>query len=359
MTQKHTHTHTLEELLRVTDTTAMNFGIEDVAAAVQADLDAHNAVLQDIVADFAGVTTEREMASGGAVDGEMVEVDSRARSATQGMGEPGSIALPLRDHQFAVGFEADFLRRATPAQIAVRTQQAQKAHINGLTRGIRNAIFNPTDYTFRDRLVDRKELTIRALVNGDGQPIITGPNGENFDPATHTHYNAVAGAPMAADVDNYLISEIAEHQNNNVIRVYINRGDLTTFEGVTSFKEYQRPGLVFYPGADGIPQTTRDITRTDNRAVGMLGDAELWTKPWIPQGYALAVNVNAADKPLMLRNPTEAVSPVGLYLKGAITTFPLQAQYMHAAFGFGAYNRTAAAILKFGGGSTVYAAPTF
>lgn len=358
MTQKYTKTHTLEDLLKVTDVTAMNFGIEDVAGAVQEDLNAHNAVLQDIVSDFAGTTTEREMASGGSVDGEMVEVDSRARSATQGMGEPGSIALPLRDHQFAIGFEADFLRRATPAQIAVRVLQSQKAHINGLTRGIRNAIFGSANYTFRDRLVDRKELTIRALVNGDGQPIITGPNGESFDGAAHTHYNAVTTL-TAANVDSLLITHIAEHQNNNAIRIYINRGDLATWEALSSFKEYVRPGLVFYPGADGLPTRTLDTTRTDNRAVGMVGDAELWTKPWIPQGYALAVNVNATDKPLMMRNPTEAVGPTGLYLKGEITTFPLQSQYMHAAFGFGAYNRTAAAVLQFGGADTTYDIPTF
>jgi hypothetical protein len=116
---------------------------------------------------------------------------------------------------------------------------------------------------------------------------------------------------------------------------------------------YLDPRLTINANANQ-PQTRVDLTRMDNRAIGIFGAAEVWVKPWIPANYLLVTDVGSNAKPLVLRNPVN--SPVGLHFEAAIETFPLRAEYSEHQFGFGAWNRLNGAVLQFNNGT--YSAPT-
>ena len=102
------------------------------------------------------------------------------------------------------------------------------------------------------------------------------------------------------------------------------------------------------------PGVTLDISRTDNRAIGVIGSAELWVKPWIPANYALAWDANG-PKPLAFRQRAQT-GLQGLRIAATNSNYPLTAQYMEAEFGMGVWTRTNGAVLYFGG--TSYTDPT-
>ena len=110
---------------------------------------------------------------------------------------------------------------------------------------------------------------------------------------------------------------------------------------------------VIYRNTD-TPGQTLDISRLDNRAIGIFGGAEIWVKSWMPNNYVFVWD-SGSDKPLVVRQRANGTSP-GLRIAATNSSFPLYAQYMEAEFGVAVYNRTNGAVLFFGG--TSYANPT-
>src|SRR5690625_4405137 len=170
---------------------------EQLAQSINTEIEAHNNLTQDMLSVLAETTTQREGAWGGGMRGEMIEVDEYGRAPTQNQGLPGRLGWPLRKFQHNIGWTNDFFLQATPADLAQVFQAARRADALGIRRGLREAVFTPTNRTMRDVFVDKAEITVRALVNGDGEPIPVGPNGETFDVDTHTQYNVTAGATLA------------------------------------------------------------------------------------------------------------------------------------------------------------------
>lgn len=346
-----TGTHDISTLLATRFQSAASFGLDTIQQVLAADVAAHNAIVQEMVGGMCEVTSDRQRRYGTSSSGEMVEVDEYGRAQTQ-VDRPGAtVGFPLRLFQYNLGWTAKWFETHTPADMATAVQAAQKAHLRRVQTEIKRAVYLSANYTFNDFLVDRVDLAVKRFVNADSAGIPDGPNGENFDGSSHTHYDAING--LTADATKAIINDVIEHGHGNSVKLAISRTDETTVRGLSGFTAYPDPRIIYR--ASDTPGTTLDISRLDNRAIGILGGAEVWVKPWAIANYLFAWDDGDPNKPLAFRQ-REQQTLQGLRIASTLDTHPLYAQYMEAEFGVGVWTRTNGAVLYFGAGS--WADPT-
>lgn len=347
-----TGTLSIADLLANRFQSVTQFGENTVAEVLQRDLENHNAIMRDVMTPFADITTDRQRIQGTSQSGEMIEADEFSRGPTQKDLPGQTVGFPLKRYQYAVGWTRDYLRRRTPADIANSQIAAERAHIRQVIAQMKRAIFNPINYTFRDMLVDNVDFPVKALINADGSGIAMGPNGEEFDGATHTHYLGSATLTTAA-VDG-AINTVVEHGHGQNVVIHINKANEVAFRALTGFVAFLDPAIDPPDTATTAGQTL-DITRLDNRAIGRYGGATVWVKPWMIANYLWVAAMGASAKPFAFREQ-EDTAMRGLYMAGEIDAFPLRTQYLQADFGIGVWNRTNGAVLKFD--NATYSAPT-
>ncbi len=343
----NTGTHDISSLLAANIQSVAAFGEDRISEILSADLAAHNAITTEMINEMATPSTDRQRVYGTSADGEMVEVDEYGAAPTQKAKTGFTVGFPLRLFQFNLGWTRKWMQNHTPADMAIATQGAERAHQRAIAREIKRAIFGSANFTWTDHLVDNVSLSVKRLVNADSAGIPSGPNGEAFDGATHTHYDAINGLTAAALLAS--INDVVEHGFGGAVRVYINKADETAVRALTGFVAYPDPRIV-YRNAD-TPGQTLDVSRMDNRAIGIFGAAEVWVKSWALAGYTFAFDAASPQKPLVLRTRT----PGGFNLSIAAEqdAYPLHAQFLEDEYGFGVWNRTNGAVLYFGGASYV------
>lgn len=346
-----TGTFDISTLLETRFQSAAGFGLDRIQEVLEADVAAHNAIVEEMVGGMCEVTADRQRRYGTSASGEMVEVDEYGRSQTQ-VDRPGAtVGFPMRLFQFGLGWTAKWFETHTPADMATAVQNAEKAHLRRVQREIKRAVYLSANYTFNDFLVDKVDLAVKRFVNADSAGVPDGPNGETFDGSSHTHYDAINGLTAAAT--KTLINDVIEHGHGNSVRLAISRTDETTVRALTGFVAYPDPRIIYR--ATDTPGTTLDISRLDNRPIGIFEGAEVWVKPWAIASYLFAWDDGDPMKPLAFRQ-REAQTLQGLRIAATLNTHPLYAQYMEAEFGVGVWTRTNGGVLYFGGAS--YTDPT-
>jgi hypothetical protein len=340
-----TGTHTLADLQAATDTTITRYGIEDVLDVIQTEIEAHNRQVTEMVADFATPTTEREEPVGGVTTFDMEEADENNRPRTQKPGTPDKVGYPLRRFTVGIGWTAEFFAQATPARMAELLLEAQGAHLKAHIAQIRKALLSPTNYSFYPYIADLRDtqVDVKALYNGDGMVPPVGPNLEQFA-GTHNHY--LASATLTTLAVSGLIATVTEHSTNARVMVFINKADAAAWSALSTFRPYLDVRERARLDRDVATGSNLDTGITDNRAIGIIDGAEVWTKPWMPQNYSVAVNANAPQRALRMREAQNAARR-GLRTVGQVANFPLQAEIMEALFGYGVHNRGASAALQF------------
>ena len=341
-----TGTHDINSLLTVDFQSVVEYGMDTVQEVLQADLAAHNEIVLDMVGNLCEITTDRQRIYGSSVNGQMIEVDEYGRPPTQVVKSGSTVAFPLRKFAFALGWTSTWFKVHTPADMARAVLNGQKAHFQRVQQEIRRAVFGATNYSFNDHLVDKVDLAVKRFVNADGAPIADGPNGETFDGLTHTHYAAVAS--VTEEQVLALIEDVVEHGHGAAVKLVIARADETAVRSFASFQPYVDPRMVYR--VSDTPAAALDIARVDNRAIGILGAAEVWVKPWGLADYYFCYDADSPGKPLAFRQ-REQTSLQGLAVAAALDTHPLYAQYMEAEFGIGVWTRTNGAALYTGGGT--------
>jgi len=347
----NTGTMDINTLLATRYSSAVDYGLEKIQAVLAADIAAHNAIVTELVSDLCEVTTDRQRRYGSSVDGEMVEVDEYGRAPTQ-ISKPGAtVGFPLRLFQFSIGWTEKWLQLHSPADMAIATQGAEKAHLRAIQRDIKRAIFGSANYTFNDFLVDKVDLSVKRFINADSSAIPDGPNGETFDGTSHTHYDA--SATLTAAAVKASINDVIEHGFGGAVRLAISKTDETAVRALTGFVAYPDPRVI-YRNTD-TPGQTLDISRLDNRAIGIFEGSEVWVKPWMLANYTFTWDAASPNKPLAFRQRASAALN-GLRIAATIQTFPLTAQYMEAEWGVGVWTRTNGAALYFA--NATWADPT-
>lgn len=349
-------THTLSDLLAAKNLTVVDYGLENIQRVVQKEIDAHNAVLDSMLNDLSEPTTDRAGVSGASSEGQFLETDEFGRTPTQKGTQFGTVAFPLRPYQSAIGWTDKFFKSATPADLAIMFQRRLRADVLNLQYEIKRAIFPATNFTFTDKLIDGSPLAVKRFLNADGDVISAGPNGEVFNGATHQHYIATATLTTAG-VDT-LTQTVIEHGHGEGIRIYIARADLATWRALTGFVQAQPVTIIGALTANQVNQTVGGVLdpgRVDNRLEGYYNGVPIFTKPWMPAGYAFCFAANDIRKPLKRR---ERVSEAlrGLRVAAQISVHPMYAEYLEREIGFGVSTRTNGAILQFNNAS--YTSPS-
>lgn len=350
---QRTGTYTLPDLLaaRFAEVRAVEYGIDNLVATLQADVEAHNAIMEDLVGEFADPTFDIFRRQGTSTDGEFQEVDEFGRAPTQKVAPGQTVGFPLRKFQHPLGWTQDFQDRASVQDFAIGQINAQKAHRRLVARELKRAIYGAANYTWVDIYTPNAiDIPVKAFYNADGAGIPNGPNGEVFNGATHTHY--LASATLTTAAADSLILTIIEHGFGSTLRIYINRADEAAWRLLSGFQAYPADYLTRGTPTTLMPGGTLDMTRVDNRAIGRYGAAEIWVKPWAVANYAICLSSGSA-KPLAWRR--DRIRP-GLYLAATMNIFPLFAQYMQVFLGFGVWNRGNGAVLQFNNGT--YSTPS-
>lgn len=347
-----TGTYDVASLLANRAQTVEQFGEDEFAQIAQAELEAHNRLVNEMLNEIAEPTTDRQRRTGNDSRGELIAVDEYGRGVTQKSAGGYNIGFPMRAYQYNLGWTRKYFQQQTVADATQRMVDAQTAHRVGMLRELKRAAYLSANYTFTDRLVaPQLDLPVKRFVNADSATIRNGPNAEVFDGSTHTHYLANASLTAAALLS--LVNTIVEHGVNDgeQVRIVISQTDRTAVEALAGFKAYPDPRINYV--ATDQNRTTIALNQLTNLAIGTFGAAEVWVKPWAIANYAFGYVSNAAVRPLVLRT---RAGNAGLAIAAEIDTYPLRAQYMETEFGLGAWNRTAAGVLYFAGGT--YTDPT-
>ncbi|MCP5101019.1 MAG: hypothetical protein GY943_36170 [Chloroflexi bacterium] len=339
---------TIQELLAVEDN-SITYGLDNLQEILAADLAAHNQIVVEMVGELCEVTTEHSAKYGASQDQDMTEVDEFGRGESQQPTSGSNASFPLRKFTRPISWTHSWFQQATVADVARSVIGVQTAHLKEIQKQIKYAVFRASNYTFTDHLINKVDLPVKRFANADGQAIPNGPNGEVYDAGVHTHFDAIAGLTNAAL--HALIDDVVEHGHGNMVKVYINRGDETTVSALADFKPYSDPRIILGTHMNQAGGQL-DISRLDNRAIGIFGAAEVWVKPWVPANYAFCADVAAPEKALAFRQRVQ-VPLQGLYIAAEYTNHPMYARLMEADFGIGTRTRTNGAVLYFGGGAWV------
>lgn len=333
--------------------TVAQVGEDRVWESIESYLAAHNAILNEQLADLVERTTERLAGVGGVADMSMEELDEFGRADAQKVTAGALLGFPLRLYGVAVQWTRKWFANHTPAELVAQIDAAMTADILNVQKQIKRAIFIPTNYTFVDKLIDRVEIPVKALVNADGMTIPSGPNGETFNAATHTHYLARASTSLAASDVTNLLATVAEHYNSGDLKLYINQAQESTIRGFTSnFTPYVDARIIPSNGTT-VARGALDQSNIYNRAIGVFDQAEVWVKPWIPAGYLFAW-MRGQQPPLAFRERRQGSGDFQLDYENE--QYPLRARQMGREFGIGVRTRINGAVLY--AGDTVYAAPS-
>jgi len=266
------------------------------------------------------------------------------------------VGWPLRKQGYAIQWTRTYMEIKTGAELAAQFDAAREADVRRIRRDIARAFFNPTNnLTYKDRLVDGMVLPIRAFLNADSTAVPIGPNGEQFDASTHTHYIGT-GSLVAANV-SALIETVLEHDPNARLVLYINRAQEAAIRGMTAnFTAYTDPRIIQGSGVTRA-NGSLDMGQLANRAIGIFDAAEVWVKPWVPASYMAVVNLSATEKPLRIRTRTGTMEgPGALTIAADHEHYPLRAQTMDREYGIAPWNRASVAVLYTA--NATYAAPT-
>jgi hypothetical protein len=350
-------TYSLEDLLAQRFVPASEFGFDAIAKAIQARFDWLNAQVSDQVGMIAESTQDVRRIYGASEDGDMVEVDELGVARTQKDAQGEEIDFPLRKFSRSTGWTADYMARATPADLATKALGFETAYITRFRNEIAAALFAKTNYSFVDKFGDGTTLAVKRLLNADGMQIPNAPDGTAFVKATHNHYMGTAGAALAYTDIDLLISNVAEHGATNV-QLLINQANVSTLTGLASTKFTALTlAVVAVPGRTSGTVETQVVTDDPaNKLVGYWAGYPVYTRSWIPSGYYMANAVGATMKPLVHRLDKFTVLN-GLRLVYQFNNHPLTAQTFEAEIGFGAWGRHSAAILD-GAHQTTYSNPS-
>ncbi len=349
-------THSITDLLAVTNQSIAQFGEGSVAEAFAAELTAHNGLVANMLQELTSFGDEQITMYGGSSDIVAVDTDEFGRSDAQKPATGVNVGFPLRNWDVTLQWTRLYMETHTPADAAKTLDAAKVADLKAIQRAIRRALYTPTNnLTFVDRRSNNMAvLPVRALLNADSGAVPVGPNGETFDGATHTHYLATASL-VAANV-SALIATVTEHEAGGEVRLYINAADEAAIRAMTSNFTPYFDSRITPANNVAAGNAALNVQNTNNRAIGIFNNAEVWVKPWVLASYLVAMRVGSSIKPLRARTRTGSLTGLGEFaLRFEHEHYPLRSETMSREIGFGVHNRAAAAVLYTGGGA--YSAP--
>lgn len=359
------------EALRIAGGTVISYGEDRVWEAVNALLNAHNALLADQMRVLCEVTTTRFGRVGAGSTMTMQKLDETGVPQPQAITAGAEQGLPLERWGNGLQWTKLYLEQCSMEEFAAQLEALLTSDLRNTQNLLRTALFNATNYTFYDRFCDGVALGVKRLQNADSSPMMPGPNGETFTASSHTHY-AGTSSFVVGDLTT-LIGNVTEHYNSGDMYVYINSAQEATVKAFTGFTAYLETSIIPASTTSYSDKQKLDMANTYNRAIGRIGGAEVWIKPWIPASYVLAFITGRPPLRMRVRGNGGAVDGSGsnnsimnggtirgngdLTLVADVDLYPLRSKMYLREIGFGAWHRTSAAVLYTA--NATYASPTF
>lgn len=344
-------TNTTLDTLAASQQTVAQFGEDRAFDAIEAGFQAHNAIVRELLTDLVELTTDRQRRYGGSDTMEMQDLDQFGTPLAQKITAGTTVGFPLRKAGGSLQWTRTALEVMPATQIAANVNAMMAADMRRIQRDIKRALYTPTNASFVDVLVDNVTLAVKALVNADGAGIPTGPSGEEFPGATHTHYLAVA-APAAAN-SKALVNTVIEHHAQGMPRLYIAQADEATVRGFAGFQPYMDPRVILGSGSSR-GDAALNVLNINNRAIGVFEGAEVFVKPWAIANFQVAHQSGLGTRPLVMRTRGGDFGDLRLVYEDEL--HPLRARVYEREFGIGVWTRTAAAVLQTN--NAAYTAPT-
>lgn len=350
----------LDTLAAVQNTTVALYGIDNAYQAIQTTLDAHNILVDEMLRDLVEVTTDNFRNYGGGTSGRrMQELDEWGAPDTQKTGAGVNVGFPLRIYGDALGWTQTWMEIHSPADMAAQVNDMLTGDLLTLESAITRPLYYPTNVTFLDRLERNVSLPLKALLNADSAAIPPGPNGEAYNAATHTHYLWSTTFTEAAALAQ--IAHVQEHRTLGQIQYWINSADEATVRAFTGFKPYVDSRILVQNSNAAYAAGPLDMTNVGNRAIGVLGAAEVWVKPYALASYPIAIRLMAGAKPLAMRvRGAPGGGSAGLDRLRLVTTHnhhPLYASMYGREYGIAVWNRDMAAISEMNDADSAYTSP--
>lgn len=343
--------YSVEDLLEVRNSSAAEFGQDKIFATLQADLTFYNEQVNEQLSVFAESLTEQMRTWGGSVMHRGTKIDQFGVAPGKKGYVSSNVSFPIYDWSYSVGWTNKYLQKASPAELMSEYLAIRQGHSYDMTQEIKRAIFNNTNYTFVDKNNNGVSLTIKRLLNADGDSI-PDYQGTAFTASTHTHYVARVSTLANSDVDS-LVSNVTEHGFTTGLIIAINIAQKSTISALGGFTALGS-ALIAYNSTD-TTKLTLDNSDLNNQMIGLWNDSIfIWVKPWVPANYILCMSTDA-DKVLGFRQEKNPALR-GLRLAASMPNYPLMAETYESTYGFGVNARSSAAVLYIGG--TTWANPT-
>jgi hypothetical protein len=340
-----TRVFTLEDLLAQEFTPISTLGIDNVNAAMTAHLDFMNRSVSEQQTMLAEQVTDPRRIWGTSSNISMVETDEFGDGRTQSPKSGVEVGFPMRRFSVATGWTTEWLQRAMAPELARRAIAAENAYLTRMQEEIQFAIFNKTNYTFKDFLGDNTALSVKAFLNADSTDIPDAPNGTAFTGSSHQHYAGKSGSALIrADIDT-LISNVVEHGLTGVT-LFVDTAMPATLSALTGSQLVGLIPSVLIAGTDSDSAIKKLDVDTDpsNRLVGYWNGYPVHTRSWVPTGYIACLALGSAEKPLAVRVDKQAtlrgLLPIVEYGQPNIT-----AKIWRSYFGVSVWNRAAGAVL--------------
>lgn len=346
--------YTTFDTLAARDQTILDYGVDRAGEAVLDLLNAHNEIMRNLVTDVAEWTTDRARRYGTADSMEMTLTDEGGRPGAQKVSPGAAVNFPLQSYQGSWEGTRKFFANASVQELMANANAMLDADRKKVISRIKTAIFSPTNYTTTDYLVDHVPLAVKALLNADSLGIPIGPNGEEFDASTHTHYLGAATANTPVTADFVALAEtVLEHFPGGDGAIHISRSLQTAVSGMTPNFTPLTDVRVDQPYTSARVATPGlNMVSVNNRQIGFFNGLAVYVKPWVPTGYAFCF-LSGPAKPVVLRERRAGSGQ--LILVADDERYPIKAQTFEREFEASVWTRTNGAVLDTT--HTTYAAP--
>jgi hypothetical protein len=353
--------YTLEDLYEQRFAPLSSLNLDRVSATIEAYASNLSARVNEMLDVFSEETVKPRAIWGGAPVLNYIEVGEFGKGKTRKEIFGQELHFPLAKISATVGKSDEFWRKASVKDLRDVMLGMENGYFSRVRDEIKAAIFNNTvRIPQKDWLGDNSTLNkVQPFLNADGNEIPMAPNGSTFTAASHQHYLGITGSTIAVSDVNYLLGHVREHLVGEV-RLYVDGAMPATLAALSStpFVYNQYTNIIDQTAGKIGSTANRDGGQTDrnNMFIGTWDGHEVHTRSWVPTGYLCAVGLgDAMGKPLWRRvDPTAPGLITGVEIKdGRITV-----SESHFYMGFGAFNRSAGAVLDAATGNGTYTVPT-
>ena len=266
----------------------MNLALKKFNEVLQNDLIQWENQVNEVVAQFAETTTDRQRVLGASSKIEMDELDELGRPVTRKSQIGSTVGFRLNRFGSAVGYTDLWLKSHTPAEMVENQLKVQRGHQERIMKEIKKAIYVKDNETFVDWLVDNVSLGVKGFANNDGTQYPESPSGEVFA-TTHNHYtNRAGGALAAGDIDS-CVDLVAEHGFGGIV-LYVALADVPAISALAQFTPLSAP-MMDYNVSDVTAQKLDVTANPSHRLVGYWGSGN-WFR-FIPVNGLLPITLPA------------------------------------------------------------------